>query len=207
MDERERIARTLHDTFLQSVQALVLRVYAVLTRLPEGSEPRTRLEAILDQADRAIDEGRDQVQQLRSGQDLEQQLRQCGASLAALHEATGFELAISGAARPLSPPVQEELCAIAQEALRNAFQHAQASRVTTRISYGSDALVLTVADNGRGLDDEEVRVRLKDRHFGLLGMRERARRVGATLDIGGAAGQGTVVALTVSARLAYAELA
>lgn len=205
MDERERIARTLHDTFLQSVQALVLRVYSVLTRLPEGSEPRTRLEAILDQADRAIDEGRDQVQQLRSGQDLEQQLRQCGAGLAALHEATGFELVISGAARPLSPPVQEELCAIAQEALRNAFQHAQASRVITRIRYGSDALVLTVADNGRGLDNEEVRQRAKDRHFGLVGMRERARRVGATLDIGGAAGQGTVVELRVAARLIYAQ--
>ena len=205
MDERERIARTLHDTFLQSVQALVLRVYSVLTKLPEGSEPRTRLEAILDEADRAIEEGRDQVQQLRSGLDLEQQLRHCGASLAAVHEATAFELTITGTARPLSPPVQEELCAIAQEALRNAFQHAHASKVTARIAYGDDALVLTVADNGRGLDDEEVRQRLKDRHFGLVGMRERARRVGAALEIGGAAGQGTVVELKVPARLVYAE--
>jgi signal transduction histidine kinase len=207
MDERERIARTLHDTFLQSVQALVLRVYAVLTKLPEGSEPRTRLEAILDEADRAIDEGRDQVQQLRTGLDIAQQLRMCGVNLAALHEGTGFELMIDGTARPLSPPVQEELCAIAQEALRNAFQHAQASMVTTRIAYGDDSLLLTVADNGRGLDDEEVRQRAKDRHFGLVGMRERARRVGATLDIGGASGQGTVVELKVLARLAYAAAA
>ena len=110
-------------------------------------------------------------------------------------------------ARPLSPPVQEELCAIAQEALRNAFQHAHASQVTARIVYGDDALLLTVADNGRGLDDEEVRQRARDRHFGLVGMRERARRVGATLDINGAAGQGTVVELRVSARLVYAEVA
>ena len=203
IEERERIARTLHDTFLQSVQALVLRVYAVLARLPEGSEPRARLEAILDDADRAMDEGRDQMQLLRSGLDLQQQLNQAGHALAALHSDTRFELAAAGAARPLSPPVQDELAAIAQEALRNAFQHAHAGKVAVRIEYNDDALLLMVADDGRGLDDEEVRNRLKQRHFGMQGMRERARHVGATLDISSAPGKGTVVSLKVVARLCY----
>jgi signal transduction histidine kinase len=204
MDERERIARTLHDTFLQSVQALVLRVYAVLTRLPEGSEPRARLEAILDEADRAIDEGRDQVQQLRSGLDIEQHLRQAGDALAALHPQTLFQLDVEGAPRALSPPVQDELCAIALEALRNAFQHANAARVTVRIDYRDDALQLMVADDGRGLNQEEVRARMKQRHFGMVGMRERARHVGAAIDVTSAPAQGTVITLKVAARLCYA---
>lgn len=204
MDERARIARTLHDTFLQSVQTLVLRVYAVLTRMPEGSEPRARLEAILDDADRAIEEGRDQVQLLRSGLDIEQQLNQTGVALAALHSTTQFELATEGEARPLSPPVQDELAAIAQEALRNAFQHARASKVTVRIEYHDDALVLQVADDGRGLDQDEVRNRIKERHFGMVGMRERARYAGAAIDITSSPGQGTVMSLKASARLCYA---
>ncbi|MYN39357.1 hypothetical protein GTP55_08230 [Duganella sp. FT109W] len=204
MEERTRIARTLHDTFLQSVQTLVLRVYAVLTRLPEGSEPRARLEAILDDADRAIEEGRDQVLLLRSGLDIAQQLNQTGVALAALHSTTQFELATQGAARPLSPPVQDELAAIAQEALRNAFQHARASKVRVRIEYHDDALVLRVADNGRGLDQDEVRKRLKERHFGMVGMRERARYAGAVIDISSAPGQGTVISLKAAAGLCYA---
>ncbi|NYE63167.1 signal transduction histidine kinase/ligand-binding sensor domain-containing protein [Duganella sp. 1224] len=207
MDERERIARTLHDTFLQSVQALVLRVYAVLTRMPEGSEPRARLEAILDDADRAMNEGRDQMQQLRSGQDIEQQLNQAGAALAAQQPQTAFRLDVEGVGRPLSPPVQEELCAIALEALRNAFQHARAANVGVRIEYHDDGLLLMVADDGRGLDQQEVRKRMQERHFGMLGMRERARFVGAAIDISSAPGQGTVITLKVPARLCYAAAA
>ncbi|TFW20620.1 hypothetical protein E4L98_14105 [Duganella callida] len=205
MDERERIARTLHDTFLQSVQALTLRVYAVLTKLPAGSEPRAKLEAILDDADRAIDEGRDQVQQLRSGQDIGAQLDQTGTGLAALQPHIRFELQIEGTPRQLAPPVQEELCAIGQEALRNAFQHARAARITVRIDYRDEVLSLRVADDGRGIDNEEVRQRLRERHFGMVGMRERARRVGASIDISSAPGQGTVVELRAAARLAYVE--
>ncbi|WP_154819799.1 hypothetical protein SR858_11445 [Duganella zoogloeoides] len=62
-----------------------------------------------------------------------------------------------------------------------------------------------MADNGRGTDDKQVRLRLKDRHFGLVGMRERARRVGAVLGIGNAPGQGTMAALKVPARRVHAE--
>ncbi|MYM35760.1 hypothetical protein GTP38_15605 [Duganella sp. FT94W] len=203
MDERERIARALHDTFLQSVHALMLRAGAVLERLPQGSEARGQLEAILGDADRAMNEGRDQVQQLRNGHDLEQRLHQAGSALAALHPPTAFGIAAEGLPRPLSPPVQEELCAIAVEALRNAFQHANAAHVTVRIAYNDDALRLTVADDGRGLDPEEVRERHKERHFGLVGMSERARYVGAAIEVSTAPGQGTVIALSVDAALCY----
>jgi signal transduction histidine kinase/ligand-binding sensor domain-containing protein len=205
IEERERIARTLHDTFLQSVQALVLRVYSVLARLPEDSEPRARLEAILDDADRAMNEGRDQVHQLRTGLVLEQQLNLAGAGLAAQYPQTAFQLNVEGADRPLSPPVQEELASIAQEALRNAFQHASANLVSVRIEYHDEALQLIVADNGRGLDQEEVRSRIRERHFGMIGMRERAKYIGAAIDITSAPGQGTVISLKVAARLCYAN--
>lgn len=203
MDERERIARTLHDTFLQSVQALTLRVHSVLTKLPEGSEPRARLEAILNDADRTIIEGRDQVHQLRTGNDIEQTFTEAGESLALMHGAVSFEFNMLGTRRPLAPPVQEELCEFGLEALRNAFQHAHASMIIVRIEYHPGFFLLRVTDNGRGLDEAEVQSRIKEQHWGMIGMRERARRVGSDIEIASAPGKGTSIELKVPAVLAY----
>jgi signal transduction histidine kinase len=203
--ERERIARTLHDTFLQSVQALILRVHAVLMNLPEGSEPRNKLATILDDADRALGEGRNQVRQLRSGQDIEQHLRESGASLAAIYTSTSFTLDVAGERCQLSPPVQEEVCAICAEALRNAFQHAHASAVSVRIDYRDAILLFAVSDNGRGIEDAEVRARQQQNHWGVVGMRERARSIGGELDIASLPGRGTFVTLRVPRMLACAE--
>ncbi len=204
LDERERIARTLHDTFLQSLQALILRVHAVLQRLPEGSDARRKLEIILDETDLAVEEGRAQVQGLRSGHDIELVLQQAGAALAAMHPATRFQLEVGGMRRPLVPPVQEELTEIAREALRNAFRHAQAGVATIAIDYRGAEFVLTVGDDGRGLDDGEVQRRMRERHWGLVGMRERALRIGAELAIASTPGQGTAITIRAPAALAYA---
>ncbi|MRX08797.1 hypothetical protein GJ697_13210 [Pseudoduganella sp. FT25W] len=207
MDERVRIARTLHDTFLQSVQALILRVYTVLTKLPEDSEPRIKLESILTQAEQAINEGRDQVQQLRSGRDLQEQIEGCGNAMAAQHEGVAFNLVSTGTPRRLAPPVQEELCAIAQEALTNAFRHGHASQITARLDYLRDGLSLSVVDDGCGIDDAQLRRRMHGGHFGMVGMHERAKRVGTVLEVTSAPGKGTVLALKVPAELCYVSSA
>lgn len=202
-DERERIARTLHDTILQSVQALILHVHNVALRLPGGSEPRDKLEKILQDADHAVNEGRRQVQQLRAGPDIEQCLTQTGDMLSAIYTGTSFALKVSGQRRVLEPTILEDLCAIGQEAMHNAFQHAQASTVTASLDYGAGLLVLRVVDNGRGIDEAEVAQRIKERHWGMIGLRERATRIGGRLSIGGKSGAGTTVELAVNSRLAY----
>lgn len=202
-EERERIARTLHDTFLQGVQALTLRVYSVLVKMPEGSEQRLRLEAILDDADRTLVEGRDQVHQLRTGYDVEQSLSEMGESLALMHPGIGFEFNVGGTRRPLVPLVQEELSQIGHEALRNAFQHAQASVVKLGIEYGDNYYVVCISDNGRGLDLAALQSRQKEKHWGMAGMRERAQRVGAGFEIRSALGNGTTVEVQTPAALAY----
>jgi signal transduction histidine kinase/ligand-binding sensor domain-containing protein len=204
-EERERIARTLHDTFLQSVQALILQVHNVLLKLPPGSEPRHKLEKILLSADETINEGRRQVQELRHGPDIEHSLSGTGEMLSSIYPGTVFTLTVAGERLVLEPTVQENLCAIGQEAIRNAFQHAQASAVTVNLEYGNDLFVLRVADNGRGINEAEMAHRIKDQHWGMIGLRERATSIGAHLTISGKSGSGTMLALTVRGSLAYLD--
>jgi signal transduction histidine kinase/ligand-binding sensor domain-containing protein len=201
--ERERIARALHDTFLQSLQAIVLRVHTVAAELPEGGAARRKLETLLDYADKTLEQGRDQVQDLRNGpqEGLAKVLEETGRTLSEHHAGSSFALTVEGASRPLQPQVSEEACNIAQEALRNAFHHAGPCAVTLLLSYGAGQLLVEVADNGAGFIQEG-----KAGHWGLVGMRERGARIGATLAIDSTPGAGTRVTLRVPARLAYAAV-
>jgi signal transduction histidine kinase/streptogramin lyase len=205
MAERERIARTLHDTFLQSVQAVILRVHAVALELPAGSAARGKLESVLEQADRTLGEGRDQVHELRSGADIVQALRQAGEALRAEHPATGFALEVAGRQRRLQAQAGEEMKEIGLEALRNACRHAGGTRVDVRIAFDEEGCALRVADDGRGMTEGSVRQRIEEGHWGMLGMRERAARIGATLSVDSVPGRGTTVEVKVPRRLAYAD--
>ena len=207
MDERERIARTLHDNFLQSVHAIILRLDTLARELPADSAARRKLEALLDSASDAVTEGRDRVYELRSGppDGIEGTIRTAGQALADSYPGTAFSLAVGGTPLPLCCPVAEEVCEIAREALRNAFRHAQASQVEVRLGYGTDLFSLHVTDNGRGLAAAQAPDDAPSRHWGLTGMRERAVRVGGRLEIDSKAGVGTSVALILPARLAYEE--
>ncbi|NYE59209.1 signal transduction histidine kinase/ligand-binding sensor domain-containing protein [Duganella sp. 1224] len=201
--ERERIARTLHDTFLQSVQGLALQVHAVALELPEEHTARGRLHKVLNSATQAMAEGRDQVQQLRRGSDPERKIRQLGEQLTTQAPATGFTMQVEGKRRALSVMVQEELAEIGQQAVRNAFQHAQAAMVTAELVYGADAVTLRVSDNGRGFDQQRLERASQQGHWGVIGMGERARNLGTTLQVSSVPGQGTQIALSVPAKLAY----
>ncbi|RZT10327.1 Histidine kinase-, DNA gyrase B-, and HSP90-like ATPase [Duganella sp. CF402] len=202
MAERERIARTLHDTFLQSVQALILRLDVVSAGLPEDA--RSKLEPILDQANDTIVEGRDQVYELRTGRvdDVESATEEAGRQLRNEHPATSFGFAVAGARRKLRDTVAEEACEIAREALRNAFHHAAADRVEALVIYDREHFTLQISDDGKGLAPD---AESKQKHYGLTGMRERAVRAGGKLEIGAAPGGGVRVVLNVPARTAYID--
>lgn len=200
MAERERIARTLHDTFLQSVQALILRLDVVSARLPEDA--RNQLAPILDQANDTIIEGRDQVYELRTGRvdDVESAAEEAGRQLRAEHPATNFGFAVAGARRKLRDTVAEEACEIVREALRNAFHHAAAHHVEARVSYHREHFTLQISDDGKGMAPDAEH---KQKHYGLTGMRERAVRAGGKLEIGPAPNGGVCVTFNVPARTAY----
>ena len=180
--ERTRIARELHDTLLQSFHGLLLRFQTVSYLLPaRPAEAKQQLDRAVEQAAKAITEGRDAVQGLRSstveGNDLALAIRTLGDELAtdaSAHPPPAFRVAVEGHARDLHPILRDEIYKIAAEALRNAFRHAQAGRVEVEIRYDSDDFRLRVRDDGKGIDQAVLAAQGIEGHYGLRGMPERA---------------------------------
>ncbi len=202
--ERARIARDLHDTLLQSFHGLMLRFQIVSDLLPEG-EAKDELERTLDQADRAIAESRSAVHDLRASatdsSDLSEALNASGIELSGIHGAA-FNLTVEGAVMDLVPVIRDELYRIAREALSNAFNHARARHIEVEIGYGPQALRLRIRDDGEGIPSE-VLAHGRAEHFGLLGMRERAKQIGAELTIWSRPGAGTEIDLSLAGKIAY----
>ena len=199
--ERERIARTLHDTLMQSVQALLMLFEHARDRLPQDCPDRPLIDRTLEQARNALREGRDELTALRGAAAPAEDL--VGAVVPLGHilgEQFGvrFDVRVDGQRRPLCSDVALEACFIAREALQNAFRHAHADQVMLEVAYGEHAFELRVRDDGGGIHEAA-----RPGHWGLAGMRERAAAIGAHLDIGPGAGRGTMVALTVPAGQAY----
>jgi signal transduction histidine kinase len=203
--ERERIARELHDTLLQGFQGLVLRFQAVAERIPAEQPVRPLLDQALERADAALIEGRDRVRQLREVEragDLAQRLREAAAGLA-IGQTACFSMKVEGRVRELHPAVREEMVSIAEEALRNAFRHADAQTIEVALSYRSGHVTLQVSDDGKGIPADILSSGKRSGHFGLVGMRERAARSGGTLAFANLPAGGAQVLLTIPAGTAY----
>ena len=209
LSERTRIARELHDTLLQSFQALMLHFQTVNDLLPPGNA-KEALEKVLDRADKAIVEGRDAIQNLRSSttatNELAEALTALGEELAGTGEggrgSATFRVSIEGMPRDLHPILRDDIYRIAREALRNAFRHAQANKIEAEITYGDRVLRLRIRDDGKGIDPKLLDAG-RDGHWGLPGMRERAQEIGAQLDIWSEVGAGTEVELSIPGSIAY----
>jgi len=212
VNERTRIARELHDTLLQSFHGLMLRFQAATNLLPERPvEAKQRFESAIDQAAQAITEGRDAVQGLRSStvetNDLAMAISALGEELAAdgtIADSTLFRMAVEGTPRNLHPILRDEVYRIAGETLRNAFRHAQARQIEVEIHYDARQFRLRVRDDGKGIDPEILGEQPRPGHFGLHGMRERAKIVGGQLDVWSELDSGTEVELSIPASRAYA---
>ena len=205
MEERERIARELHDTLLQGFQGITLRVQGVAKNMPAQDPLRKMMDDVLDRADGVLREARQRVRNLRrrtaDENDLADRLTKCGEELSKDHAAT-FTLAIVGEPKILESTVQDEAYRIAGEALTNAFRHASASRIETEVTYDPSALRIRVRDDGVGMD-KAVAANGHSGHFGLTGMRERARAIRAELNIWSRDAAGTEVELVIPASIAY----
>jgi len=207
LGERERIARELHDTLLQSVQGLVLRFQSVAIKMSPEAPARAQLESALKSADDIIVDGRNRVRGLRVDESAGDLL----ANLQKVADAAGFDppipirVVVEGKTRPVHPLVATEIRRIAGEALFNIARHAHARSVDVTITYGNRQLGVQIRDDGVGIEASVLARGLKENHFGLIGMRERAERIGGTLSIDSSAGKGTDVMLTLPSRLAYSQ--
>jgi signal transduction histidine kinase len=212
LGERTRIARELHDTLLQSFQGSLFEFQAtrnLLARRPEGAGQS--LEDAIRTAEAAIAEGRDAIQGLRSGSDVQSDLshlltaagEECSIAQGSNGNSAAFRVTVEGPPQTLSLVLQDEIYRIGREILRNAFRHAHSKRIEVEIRYDAQELRLRIRDDGIGIDRKVLDAGARPGHWGLSGVRERAKLVGAKLDFWSEAGAGTEIQLTVPASIAY----
>ena len=204
INERTRIARNLHDTLLQSFHGLMLHLQAVSRLLPEG-KAKEQFEETMGRADRAIAEGRSAVYDLRSSatltNDIAEAVNAIGNELSKEND-TAFTLTAEGPTRDLHPIIRDEIYRIAREALSNAFKHAHARQIEAEISYGPRMFRIRIRDDGEGIPAGVLEMG-REGHFGLRGIRERAKEIGAELNLWSRLGTGTEIELSLPGATAY----
>ena len=197
--ERVRIARELHDEVGQTLTAVALRAERAAGELPAQSQA---LGEIVDTVHRSLDDVRRIARELRPEALDDLGLIDALISLCLRMERQGavrVQRELEGGLPPLGPEVELVIYRVAQEALTNAFRHAEASQVRVALLRAHDSLVLTIADDGRGLPAP-----MPAQMTGLAGMRERAILIQGQLEIDSAPGGGVEVRLTVAANDAEA---
>ncbi|MGA8529028.1 MAG: two-component regulator propeller domain-containing protein [Acidobacteriaceae bacterium] len=207
--ERERIARELHDTLLQGIQALVLRFQAATNRIPSDHPAHRAMEEALNGADQIMNEGRKRVTDLRATAEpphaLLQALQAAGDELTRDQPASQFRLIVHGTPRELHTLAYEEAYWIGREALLNAFYHANARNIRAELYYSSRELLFRLIDDGHGIDPQILRDGGVPGHWGLRGMSERAEKIEGQLRVASQAGKGTEVVLRIPSAAAYRE--
>jgi len=196
--ERTRLARELHDTLLQTIQGSKMIVDDLLDPPAVSGRPREVMGRLSGALAQALLELRTSLNSLRnataSGNDLAEAFRRA-ADDCANRGVTDIAFIVEGTACEMRPIVRDEIYRIGHEGIRNACQHSGADRIEVRLSYGEN-LVFSVHDDGRGIDPE-VAVYGKSDHFGLQGMRERAKHCCGTLTISSSKDSGTRVELMI----------
>jgi signal transduction histidine kinase len=210
--ERERIARDLHDTLLQSFQGALMMLHAAAGMIPHRpDEARRKIEAIIEEERQAVTEARDAVQGLRASAALTTNIAQAicrlGEQLAARAAEHGpaFSINVEGNTQEFRPAVAEEIYRIACEAIRNSFCHANASRIEVNLCYDQRQFQLLIRDNGKGISAEILKAGGRSGHHGLPGLRERAGLAGGKLELRSQPGAGTEIELSIPASHAYSK--
>jgi signal transduction histidine kinase len=198
MEERDRLARELHDSVTQSLYSVTMYTEAAARLVSAGQEKSATeyLRDARDTAQEALREMRLLIYQLRppvlEKDDLAVALQ---VRLDAVERRGGVQadLIVEGEDR-LPAPLQAELYAVAQEALNNALKHARASRVQVHLHFGDATVSLEIRDDGVGFEPGPM---ARGGGLGLPGMQERVQRMGGRLNITSAPGQGTAVLIEV----------
>lgn len=195
--ERNRLSRELHDTLAHTLSALVVQIDAVIAVWePIPAKAKEMLEQMLETSRRGLDETRRALRDLRAAP-LEElgfalAIRSMAEDFAARH-GISLEVDVPEEINRLSPEIEHGFYRVTQEALENVLQHAGAQQVQVKLEREDGALILIVADNGRGFEADSL---ASERQLGLQGMYERAEMISASLDVNSEMGRGTIVRLS-----------
>jgi len=200
LTERNRISQDIHDTFAQNLAGIALQLDSMtmqLEEIPRGL--RERLDEACNLTRYSLAEARRAVMDLRSDDleraDLPVALPEIATRLVGAADVE-TSIVVTGTPHRLNAVTEKNLLRIFQEAMANALKHAQAENIRIELKYVPEGLELRVKDDGRGFDAERT-VSLVIGHYGLIGMRERAERIGGCLTLTSAPGQGTELLVVV----------
>ncbi len=202
LEERNRIARELHDTLEQELAGITMQLDLAADCFQQSPTlAKGAIDMARNMTRHSMMEARRSVWDLRchllENGDLVSALTQAIQPLAQLDQAR-IDVRIQGEPYRLSPEVEMNLLRIGQEAVANALKHANAQNILVELRYGPDKFSLDVKDDGRGFMPGDPAF-LARGHFGLLDMRERAQSLGCTLQINSELGKGTHLSVDVSA--------
>ncbi len=204
LSERTRIARDLHDTFLQTIQGSKLVADSALRQTPDPARMRGALEQLSIWLGRATEEGRAALNSLRTSpvekNDLAAAFRRA-IEECRIENSMEASFSVVGDTRDMHPIVRDEVYRVGYEAIRNASVHSQASMLRVTLTY-ADELSVEVADNGVGMGPL-VADRGKEGHFGMQCMRERATRIAGKLTVASSPESGTQIKLVVPGKIIY----
>jgi signal transduction histidine kinase len=204
LDERQRLAREIHDTLAQGLTGIITQLEAATRTAEHPTEQHRHIDTAMRLARESLSEARRSVQAVRpeplENAQLPEALAQVGQRWAAANGVTA-QVTTTGNSQRLHPEIEVTLLRVAQEALANVSKHAGASRVAVTLSYMDDVVTLDVRDDGSGFVPSEA-TRDGAGHtggFGLTGMRQRVDEVGGALAIESEDGLGTSISATVPA--------
>jgi signal transduction histidine kinase/ligand-binding sensor domain-containing protein len=204
MAERTRMARELHDTFLQTLQGSKLVAEDALEKSSDPVQMQRAMQQLSVWLDQAVQEGRAALNSLRTSttqrNDLAEAFKRATEECRMLSPIE-VSFSVTGESKEMHPVVRDEIYRVGYEAIRNACTHSKGSRLEVALKYGHDLAVL-VRDNGIGIDPT-VAEEGKNGHFGLQGMRERAARIGGKLTVASSADSGTQITVVVPGGIVF----
>jgi len=200
LEERNRMAREIHDTLAQGFTGIVLQLEAAEQGLNEDPESvPSHIDRARALARESLSEARRSVWALRSQalekRDLAGAIRREVERLAG-EGRVGARLLVSGKRARLEESIEDALLRITQEALTNVRRHSGATSAEVRLAFGEQTVRLTIVDNGVGFDTSTT----KDGSFGLIGMNERAQSCGGKAIVSSSPGRGTRIEATVPSK-------
>jgi len=204
--ERTRIAQDLHDTLLQGLLSASMQLGVAKNKLDDHPGARALVERVFSMIGQMIQESRNVVSGLRTRDPLSESLEDEIAKIplqTPLSSDADFKVIVEGTPKALRRAVREQLYWIARESITNAFRHSGATLIEVLLEYGSDGFRLVVRDNGIGMDTPSVRA--GEGHWGLSGLTERARRIGAQIKITSGKAAGTEIDVNLHRKMVYED--
>jgi signal transduction histidine kinase len=201
LDERARIGREIHDTLMQGVTGISLQLEVASQKVIESPrDGKNQIDRALGRLDEVLSEARRCILELRASPfekqpGLVQSIRQLADELAG-SRGIAAKVDVQGEPRTLAAPLERELLLIAREAVTNAALHSRASHLDLTLAFERGRVRFEARDDGRGFDAGN----LDNAHFGIVGMRERARQLGGELAVRTSPGAGTEVVVTAPAQ-------